>query len=413
MTNNINCPNPLFDTLENINNVVSQNEYISPYLKDYDHTIAFLKSYKGSLGTFNAYRREVERLLHWSWIIAKKSVKELRRADIEAYLAFCQSPPLSWVGIKKVPRFVEKDGERTPNPEWRPFVVTISKTDHRKGNKPNVKEYELSSTAIKDIFSILSSFYNFLIQEDYTEVNPILHIRQKSKYIRKQQSKTKIRRLSELQWEYVIETAEVMAQENPDQHNRTLFIMTALYAMYLRISELAASKRWTPKMCDFYRDHDGLWWFTTVGKGNKERQISVSDAMLAAFKKYRKSMKLSLLPSPADKTPLFTRYKGKGAITSTTYLRRIVQRCFDRTILRLQEDGFIEDADALLEATAHWLRHTGISDDVKRRPREHVRDDAGHSSGAITDKYVDVELRARHATAKNKPIKQDGIDNEQ
>jgi hypothetical protein len=34
-----------------------------------------------------------------------------------------------------------------------------------------------------------------------------------------------------------------------------------------------------------------------------------------------------------------------------------------------------------------------------------VRDDAGHSSGAITDKYIDVELRARHATAKMKPIK--------
>src|SRR5260364_373124 len=48
----------------------------------------------------------------------------------------------------------------------------------------------------------------------------------------------KIRRLSELQWHYVIETAEIMAQESP-QHERTLFIMTALYALYLRISELA------------------------------------------------------------------------------------------------------------------------------------------------------------------------------
>ncbi len=26
--------------------------------------------------------------------------------------------------------------------------------------------------------------------------------------------------------------------------------------------------------------------------------------------------------------------------------------------------------------TVHWLRHTGISDDVKIRPREHVREDA-------------------------------------
>ena len=48
---------------------------------------------------------------------------------------------------------------------------------------------------------------------------------------------------------------------------------------------------------------------------------------------------------------------------------------------------------------------TGISDDVKTRPREHVRDDAGHSSGAITDRYIDIELRERHRSAKEKIIK--------
>ena len=48
--------------------------------------------------------------------------------------------------------------------------------------------------------------------------------------------------------------------------------------------------------------------------------------------------------------------------------------------------------------------HTGISDDVKTRPREHVRDDAGHSSGATTDRYIDIGLRERHQSAKNKPL---------
>ncbi len=62
-------------------------------------------------------------------------------------------------------------------------------------------------------------------------------------------------------------------------------------------------------------------------------------------------------------------------------------------------------------ATVHWLRHTGISDDVKRRPREHVRDDAGHSSGAITDKYIDVELSARAKSAKAKLIETNLIKN--
>ena len=63
---------------------------------------------------------------------------------------------------------------------------------------------------------------------------------------------------------------------------------------------------------------------------------------------------------------------------------------FTTIIERLKKDGFHEDADLLASATVHWLRHTGISDDVKIRPREHVRDDAGHSSSAITDKYIDI-----------------------
>ena len=61
-------------------------------------------------------------------------------------------------------------------------------------------------------------------------------------------------------------------------------------------------------------------------------------------------------------------------------------------------------------AAVHWLRHTGISDDVKMRPCEHVRDDAGHSSGAIADKYIDVELRERHSSARKKLIKPEFIE---
>lgn len=72
--------------------------------------------------------------------------------------------------------------------------------------------------------------------------------------------------------------------------------------------------------------------------------------------------------------------------------------------MKLTEDNYSEEAEALNEATVHWLRHTGISDDVKHRPREHVRDDAGHSSGAITDRYIDIELSERHESAKNKLI---------
>lgn len=403
-TNSI--PIPLFDTLAHFNKETTGSSSIQ-HLSDYQHAANFLYSYRGSLATFNSYRREVERLLHWCWLVQGKTVKTLTRNDFETFLEFCQAPPKHWIGTQHVERFIEKDGLRIPNPAWRPFVAGVSKKAFRDGKQPNIKTYSLSTNALQAIFSILSSFYNYLEQEDYVTVNPVAQIRQKSKFLRKRHHKAPVRRLSELQWTYVIETAELMAQENPNIHERTLFIMNGLFAMYLRISELAASARWEPQMGHFFKDMDGNWWFKTVGKGNKERDVSVSDAMLNALKRYRSKLGLSALPTPGETTPLVSKALGTGPIKETRQIRNIVQQCFDRTLERLQNDGFHDESETLASATVHWLRHTGISEDVKTRPREHVRDDAGHSSSAITDRYIDIELRARHASAKKKPIKID------
>ena len=398
-------PKPLFDTLKYFHRSTHADNLKADYQIDFQHAYQFIYSYRGSEATFNAYRREVERLLQWAWHIQKKSIRKLKRDDIEKYIEFCQKPPLTWIGTKNVSRFIENNGRRITNVNWRPFVITISKVETQQGSERDIKQYNLSQKAIQAIFSILGSFYNYLIQEEYIDHNPVAQIRQKSKFIRKQQDKKIIRRLSELQWSYVIETAELMADSNPDKHERTLFIMNALYSMYLRISELAASSRWSPQMGDFQKDMDGNWWFTTVGKGNKSRNIAVSDAMLAALKRYRKALGLTTLPSPGEQTALISKSSGAGSINSTRQIRSIVQDCFDQSCERIAKDGFTEEADQMKAATVHWLRHTGISDDVKIRPREHVRDDAGHGSSAITDKYIDIELRERHASSKNKKIK--------
>ena len=71
----------------------------------------------------------------------------------------------------------------------------------------------------------------------------------------------------------------------------------------------------------------------------------------------------------------------------------------------MQADGLEADALDLKAATVHWLRHTGISEDVKIRPREHVREDAGHASMATSDQYVESDRRERHASGRKKRIK--------
>jgi len=419
-----NRPRPLFDTLEQIQEQYKQcqsanskdvilfwlkqcfhdAEFTLPTYayKDYQHVLNFLYSYRGSADTFNSYRRELERLIQWCWLIQDKSLLSLKRTDIETFIEFCKNPYKRWIGVKTVARFVEDHGERKPNSLWRPFIVKISKKSFQDGERPEKINFELSPEGIKQIFAILGSFYNYLIQEEVTEINPVVQIRQKSKFIRKQQQVTTIRRLSEAQWNSVMETALSLADNSPDQHERTLFIMNALYGMYLRISELTATKRWIPKMNDFFKDGNDDWWFKTVGKGNKMRQIAVSPAMLSSLKRWRKYLELSPLPSLDDQTPLIPKTIGKGPIESTRAIRNIAQICFDKAVENLVRQKKTEEAEMLRSATVHWLRHTGISDDVKIRPREHVRDDAGHSSGAITDRYIDVELQARAKSATKK-----------
>ncbi len=400
------APLPFFDTLEEMQNPYKHRitsvahlleEEPEHAIDDYQFASEFLYSYRGSPDTFSTYRREIEHFLHWCWLVAGKSLKTVRREDIEAYIEFAKDPPNAWIGDKNVARFVEKGGERLPNTVWRPYVV-----QGKGGEAP----YLLSQSGIQSIFGVLSSFCNFLIQEEYLEFNPVAQIRQKGKFLRKTQASKPIRRLSQLQWSYVLDSAEKMAKEDT-LHERTLFIMNALFGMYLRISELVETDRWTPKMGDFERDLEGNWWFRTVGKGNKERQISVSDDMLGALKRYRKARGLPELPSPGEYTPLIHKARGKGGITSTRQIRGIVQACFDAAQTTMRQEGFTEEADQLTAATVHWLRHTGISEDVKHRPREHVRDDAGHGSSAITDRYIDVELSERHASARKKRIKPD------
>ncbi|MCX7118225.1 MAG: site-specific integrase [Legionellales bacterium] len=403
----IPLPIPLIDTCQQLN----ENHWIilpppSAPPNDLICCLDFLKQYDHNNATFESYRREIERLLQWTWFIKQKSLLALSRQDMEDYIEFCLDPPKSWIGLKRVARFVSVLGLRAPNPQWRPFVVSVSKLQHKMGLKPSLDDYQLSQKAIREIFTVLSSFYNYLVLCEKISMNPIALIKQKSKYIQKHQYQDRVMRLSDKQWQSCLETVKIMANQRPEHHERTLFIVSALYLLYLRVSELCASDRWTPEMGHFYQDSASCWWFKTVGKGNKMREIAVPDDMLLALRRYRLSMQLSPLPFVNEKIPLLSKETGKGPMTSSRHLRRLIQDCFDSTIQQLRHQGCTTEADLLESAAVHWLRQTGISDDINKRgrPVAHVRDDAGHSSSAITDRYNDIDLLERHESAKHKKL---------
>jgi site-specific recombinase XerD len=404
-------PYPLFDTLENLDDTPPgiaerlSSLNIARAEQEYRLCLEFLKSYANSQDTFNAYRREIERMLQWAWLICKKPLKEISRNDIRDYLKFISEPPKTWIGTKTVNRFrfnIET-GFREANPAWRPFVVKISKNARRIGKLPVKASYQLSNKSMEAIFAGLSSLFTFLQQENYLEINPIHLIRQKKGYIQRHQTRKVTRKLSRLQWQHVILAAENMAEENPE-HQRTLFLMSAFYLLGVRISELAFGSERTAVMGSFAPDKQGLWWFTTVGKGNKIRDIAVPDELLTALKRYRDFLGLTPLPAREEATPLLPKLKGKNGL-GTRQIRNLVQDVFDQAISTLQQQGKTDEASDLAAATVHWLRHTAISNEIEFRPREHIRDDVGHENPGIMDKYIDTDRIERHKSAQNKKLK--------
>jgi hypothetical protein len=180
------------------------------------------------------------------------------------------------------------------------------------------------------------------MDEGLTEANPFRSIKQKSIYKQRNTLDVASRSLTELQWGFVIDTAEHMADDDP-RHERTLFVVATLFVMYLRVSELVGRDNWRPTMGDLQRDTTGNWWFHVVGKGNNAAKISVRDEYIERYLvRYRQSLQLSPLPSPQEKTPLITTLKGRGGLPDL-YVRSLLQAVFDLALHRMLSEGWSED----------------------------------------------------------------------
>jgi site-specific recombinase XerD len=380
--------------------VTVSNEIAEDALMDFKWAYAFInESCDNSSATFKAYRNAIERLLLFMWYKQNKSLKDINKHDFKAFLEFSQHPDEEWIGLHSR-RF---DLNRRPVRDWRPFTLKPPKGKTQEDMSPT---YKVAEGTTKSVISRLSSFFSTLVYEEYIPSNPAFLLKNKSKYIAKR-DKLPVKRLTNRQLEYCLEEAEIMAFESPEIHERTRFIINFMLSTYVRISEMVPGDRHIPLMGDFLRDEDGHWWFNVIGgKGNKNRQVALSDEDVASLARYRESRNLTPYPTYNDSEPLITRIRGTGQVRSGRNIRLIVQNCFDRTQRRLMDDNFVQDASTLHEATVHWLRHTGISEDLNAndRPLSHVADDAGHSDLKTTSLYIDSDLKDR-SRSKRAPHK--------
>ncbi|RVU30958.1 tyrosine-type recombinase/integrase [Neptunomonas marina] len=416
---------PLFDSPTHVE---EGNEQVNRYLTQvamnrvndallaYELAYEWLLEQRFSENNFKSYRSEVTIFLLWAFEVEECSVAEITRRVLMRYVRFCVAPPEELVGYHNVPQFIvcKTTKERMPNPAWRPF---------RGPRIDGVQApYQITERALKTKLAILSSFFNFLIEADYTEINPAMVLLKNGRFkaaygIVDQSPPDEIKAFSELQWSYIVETAEQLATEEPELHERTLFLIALMYSCYLRISEVSARPGFAPVMGLFRRDnHTGVWgFFIPASKGGKSRTVALSNSMLAALKRYRRFLGLTALPTRNDDTPLFVRHRASGrgrdaglknANLGIRHLRDEIRALFERTADRLANDGLYEDAQEVRNMTPHAIRHTGISHDINlnQRPLAHVQADAGHDSIDTTSHYLHTTQVERHESAAGKPI---------
>jgi site-specific recombinase XerD len=355
-----------------------------------------------SVHTYDRFRNEIERFLLWSFIEKKKPIDQLRKTDILEYADFCWQPPVIWIGLNNHERFRIENGSFVANDLWRPYKIQVPKSQINKDI--DRKKYRPSQQTLTSSFTAIIVFYNYLMGEELCYGNPAQIAKKDCKHFISDTQVKEVKRLTSIQWEYMLETAIEMANESA-LHERNLFIIATLKTLFLRISELSERPAWSPTMGHFWQDDDENWWLKVFGKGRKLRDTTVPVDFLPFLERYRLSRGLTYLPSSGENTVLVEKIRGQGGMSSR-HLRRLVQEIFDKAYLKMKQEKGEKKALKLKEASTHWLRHTGASMEIERgRGLKDLSEDLGHASMATTDTiYVQTENKKRAESGKKRKV---------
>ena len=342
---------------------------------DVEAVRAWLSGFMDTMTTLATYRKEAERLLLWCAVELRKPLSSMRHEDWLLYKNFLANPCPTW-------RWVSEDGRKLPrsHPDWKPFAGPLSTSSQRQAG------------------TILNAMFSWLVNAGYLAANPLALSRER----RRNKPARVTRYLDDDVWAEVKLTIEMLPNATTRErqhHARLRWIFSLLYICGLRISEVSGTR-----MGAFFsrRAADGTdrWWLEVVGKGAKPRIIPATSELMAELGRYRDEMGLVRVPKPMESTPLVLPIGGKHRVLSRGGLHTIVKSVFELTAerYRLRGPGFEAQANLIMQASAHWLRHTaGSHMSNNALDIRHVRDNLGHESIATTNIYLHSPDDVRHA----------------
>lgn len=353
---------------------------------DEEAIACFLDEYAQSPETARAYDKEIRRFRMWAVLVAGKSLPNVSRDDCIAYIEFLKEPDPDWVQQPvngKYSRILQGA------PEWRPF----------KGG--------LGTSAILSAIAALNSCFSWLVDSGYLTGNPLGLARQARKLAGAttvaQDDKRIERYLDDDMWAAFTLAIDRMPTKTPEETlvaERMRFLASMLALLGPRVSEISAGQM------GHFRKTEAGWFWHVVGKGSKFARVAVPPDMLKALMRWRAYLGLSKVPSSKETFPLLPPFNKNSQVVanrggiSPRRINQLLDEAFAYAA-RLIEHDHPDKAEILRQASAHWGRHTSVTQKIKSgMDRAMVQKDARHADAKTTGMYSHDEDRLRVEEAK-------------
>lgn len=341
---------------------------------------------EGSPHTLRAYRREALRYVLWLAVERGNRVSTATLADCLAYRAFLANPVPAerWCG----PR-----GPEAGSDGWRPF------------------QGPLSVGARRQAVVILTCFHRFLQDQGMVHGNPWSAVRTP----RHAAPRIHVgRSLTVAQWAAVQEASQdTRLSASAHDGLQLRWVVAFLHATGLRRSEMTAARAGDLRWIDLGPESDagdeavsrrGGWVLDVVGKGRRQRQVPVPGDLVAQAGELLAARGLrGGLADHGDKPLLVAWCSARGNSCneaprdlpgmSDRGLARKLKQVFAQAARTLEHRGRLQDAQAVRQASVHWLRHTHANHALENGvPLDVVQQGLGHVSLATTTVYVRAQM---------------------
>jgi site-specific recombinase XerD len=311
---------------------------------DVDAVQAWLTARASSGATAKSYRREATRLLLWlQHACAGATLAQMRIEDCNAYMAFLQNIPASWISRRSA---------APGQVGWAPF----------RG--------QLSHDSQQQAIVIVASLFTWLQSAQYLQGNPWVLVNKKTGDD-KQKNVLDTKAFSANASAAILQFID---QQVPSpSRTRIRFIVVFLSSVGLRSSELLNAK-----LGQIQHASEG-WLLQVHGKGAKNRIVHLPGQAMAALHDYLSARGMEALEATDPHLPLLANLKEPTQHVGYQALYEHVSGWLSKAVLRSALPS--SEKSKLLGASTHWLRHTfGTRAVALEVPLDVIQAQLGHAS---------------------------------